>query len=150
MTIDYRNGNLMEVPSGHIVHGCNARGVMGSGVALQIKNKWPSVYQDYRQAFQEQGLRLGDVQPVVVSPELVVWNAITQKTYGSGPHRYVDYEAIARCFEKINTLVSDYPDVEQKIHIPKIGAGLAGGDWPAIAAIIDSVVNVPVIVWVYP
>lgn len=150
MTIDYRNGNLLEVSGGHIVHGCNALGVMGSGVALQIKNKWPSVYQDYRQAFQEQGLRLGDVQPVVVSPELVVWNAITQKTYGSDPHRYVDYEAIARCFEKINTLVSDYPDVEHKIHIPKIGAGLAGGDWPAIAAIIDSVVNVPVIVWVYP
>lgn len=39
--IEYRKGNLLDITSGVIVHGCNMRGVMGSGVALAIRNKYP-------------------------------------------------------------------------------------------------------------
>ena len=36
--IQYKKGDLLSVTKGIIAHGCNAQGVMGSGVALQIKN----------------------------------------------------------------------------------------------------------------
>lgn len=31
--IQYKTGNLLDTPDSYIVHGCNAQGVMGSGVA---------------------------------------------------------------------------------------------------------------------
>ncbi len=34
------NGNLLEVKKGIIAHQCNCKGVMGAGIALQIKKKW--------------------------------------------------------------------------------------------------------------
>ena len=146
--IEYRTGDLLAATSGHIVHGCNARGVMGAGVALAIKNKWPEVYNDYRQQYQDTGLHLGQVQPVVVGQGLMVWNAITQQTYGNDGRRYVSYDAIAECFEKLNDQIATMPSIQSRIHIPKIGAGLAGGDWDVISTIIHSVVDYPVTVWV--
>jgi len=35
--IKVNKGNLLDVTSGIIVHGCNAKSVMGSGVALAVK-----------------------------------------------------------------------------------------------------------------
>jgi O-acetyl-ADP-ribose deacetylase (regulator of RNase III) len=146
--IEYQTGDLLTASSGHIVHGCNARGVMGAGVALAIKNTWPEVYNDYRQRYQDTGLHLGQVLPVAVGQDLMVWNAITQQNYGNSRRRYVSYDAIAECFEKINDQIAAMPSIQQLIPIPKIGAGLAGGDWAVIATIIDSVVDYPVTVWV--
>lgn len=37
MTILFKTGNILDVREGIIVHGCNLKGVMGSGLALQIK-----------------------------------------------------------------------------------------------------------------
>ena len=135
------NGNLVDnkrLPvGGVIVHGCNAQGAMGSGVALVIKTKWPVVYDDYRNAFKAHGLETGDVIYSHVEDHLVVANAITQEFYRgcrTGPKLdvYVDYDAIAKCFEDIIDFMDDTPDLARYIHMPMIGAGLAGGDWTAI------------------
>ena len=37
-------GNILSNNSGIIVHGVNCQKVMGSGIALQIKNQYPIVY----------------------------------------------------------------------------------------------------------
>ncbi len=37
----YVSGDIRCVSSGIIVHGCNAQGVMGSGVALALRTTWP-------------------------------------------------------------------------------------------------------------
>ena len=39
MKIIYKQGDLLEAEEVVIVHGCNAQGVVGSGVALAIRNK---------------------------------------------------------------------------------------------------------------
>ena len=41
------NGNLLETPCDIICHQVNCMGVMGSGIAKQIKEKWPKVYREY-------------------------------------------------------------------------------------------------------
>ena len=45
--IETRKGNLLEQTKGVIIHGCNCQGVMSSGIALQIRNKWPGVFETY-------------------------------------------------------------------------------------------------------
>lgn len=149
--LEYKIGNLLDVTKGHIVHGCNAQGVMGSGVAKAIKEKYPEVFKGYRQQYEDTGLMLGDARGYVVADGLVVWNAITQKNYGDPTStRYVSYDAIAECFEIINrdvAVIEKMLNVEPHIHIPLIGAGLGGGKWEIIEKIIEETVTIPVTVW---
>ena len=67
--------------------------------------------------------------------DLIVVNAYTQYMYGrnhaDGDKSPVDYAAIEICMKKINHLFKG-----RHIGLPKIGAGLAGGDWEKIKQII--------------
>lgn len=135
--IKLNTGNLINVTKGFIIHGCNAQGVMQSGVAAHIRLKFPEAYNAYRLVHENEGLIVGNIIPVKINEELVVINAITQKYYGRQPIRYVSYEGLKLCFEKINKLVQENSKVQQSIHFPKIGAGLANGDWSKIKIIID-------------
>jgi O-acetyl-ADP-ribose deacetylase (regulator of RNase III) len=156
--LHYKKGDLLEVKEGIITHGVNCQGVMGSGVTLAIKQKYPNVFYSYKNFVaedreSEKGC-LGMIQilqaiPKDVShstePLLLVANLFTQFSYGRDKQRYVDYEAVATCFEKlynINRTMYNLP-----LHIPKIGAGLGGGDWNVISAIIESVYKDDVTVW---
>ena len=48
MEIIYKNGNLLDAQTAVIAHQVNCQGVMGSGVAKQIRDKWTNVYTAYR------------------------------------------------------------------------------------------------------
>ena len=59
--IKFYNGDLLDSTAGIIAHQVNARGVMGSGVALAIKTKYPEVFKSYREFFETGNLKLGKV-----------------------------------------------------------------------------------------
>ena len=129
-----RKGDILSAQKGIIVHGCNARGVMGSGLAKQVKERWPACFEAYRQhlLFQAHGgyPSLGQVVPYVVNENLVIANAITQEDYGREPGKvYVNYAAVGQCFVNIARAALD---LQLPVHYPMIGAGLGGGDWELI------------------
>ena len=41
------NGNIVSAKEQIIAHQVNCRGVMGAGLALQIRNKYSEVYEEY-------------------------------------------------------------------------------------------------------
>ena len=151
MKIVTKTGNLLDITEGHIVHGCNAHGVMGSGVALAVKNLYPAAFEDYRQIHEDDGLVLGEAYPYMPTTTLVIWNAITQEGFGK-PYRNCSYDAIQTCFEDINHAATETDDlgITQEIHIPMIGAGLGGGNWEIIREIIEQTCTVPVTLWILP
>ncbi|WP_222946255.1 macro domain-containing protein [Paraburkholderia sp. UCT31] len=120
------------------MHGCNAQGVMGSGLADVVKRKYPAAFKAYRAQYLAKGLRVGDIVPVVISRDsagaaLIVVNAITQKFYGRDPNVvYVDYDGLESCFVKVRALAEEHKLTD--IHFPLIGCGLANGKWPAVSA----------------
>lgn len=131
-------GNILDVDRGVIVHGCNLQGRMGSGIALQIKNRWPKVFEAYVEECKLDMADLGKVGFVWVGGQKIIANAYTQRYYGNDGKRYVDYDAIRSCFEIVlrTAKVDNLP-----IHYPKIGAGLGGGDWEIISGIIEEVLK---------
>jgi O-acetyl-ADP-ribose deacetylase (regulator of RNase III) len=133
MNIEYVKGDLLQTEVKHIIHGCNSKGVMGSGVAKVLREKYPRAYQDYNNVYNSYGLELGNVIVSVQDDGKVIHNAITQRDYGRDSSRvYVSYWAIAESFRKINQWGI------KEIALPKIGAGLANGDWNVISAIIEN------------
>lgn len=133
--IKTNKGNLLDVTSGIIVHGCNAQGVMGSGIALAVKQKYPGAYEIYKSIYEANSLFLGDIAWYEVTHgKLFIANAVTQEKYGRDGKRYVNYAAIVQCFkEAISTAYSCRYD----LHFPCIGAGLGGGDWYIIEQLIN-------------
>lgn len=146
--IEEHVGDLLAIDRGIIVHGCNARGRMGSGVALAIKHAFPLAYQAYQQQYRQSGLHLGDISVARVGDQKYVVNAVTQEDYGRDPDRvYVDYEAVRQCFSKVNALAKE---LGLPVHFPLIGCGLAHGDWRIVSCIIDETLDaaVPRHLWV--
>lgn len=132
--IIYIKGDLTQATESLIVHGCNAQGVMGSGVAKAVRAKWPQAYQTYK-AFCDVNVPknlLGVIIPVPVSGRKVVINAITQENYGKTGEQFVDYEAVQSCMEAISR------GYRGAVAMPKIGSGLGGGDWSKIEQIIQN------------
>lgn len=151
MKIQYRPGNLLEAEERFIAQGCNAQGKMGKGLALAIKENLPYAYDAYMVRFNSEGLRLG--QTIWALPPKgfhhTVINCITQdryrKTYEDDNVVYADYEAILKCVRQINNTAFVSRELNARwlggpidaVAFPLIGAGLAGGDWAIIAAIIE-------------
>ena len=134
--IKVNKGNLLDVTSGIIVHGCNAQGVFGSGVALAVKQKYPIAYDDYRAEYEysHNKLFLGTCIKSWVADYLMIISAITQQYYGRDSKRYVNYAAIAECFKEAIDTANVYT---LDLHFPLIGAGLGGGDWSIIEQLIN-------------
>ena len=118
-----------------VVHGCNAQGVMGSGVAKVVRNNFPAAYYEYVRHHDEHGLKLGEVITVEVLPRRFISNAITQEFYGRDGRRYVSYHAVRVCFGIVRKFAIE--NQIETINYPMIGAGLGGGDWNEISAIIN-------------
>jgi O-acetyl-ADP-ribose deacetylase (regulator of RNase III) len=146
--IEEHVGDLLAIGRGIIVHGCNARGRMGSGIALSIKHTFPLAYQAYQQQYRQSGLHLGDISVARVGDQKYVVNAVTQEEYGRDPDRvYVDYDAVRQCFTKVNVLARE---LGLPVHFPLIGCGLAHGDWHIVSRIIDETLDpdIPRHLWV--
>lgn len=133
MKIIYKTGDVTKCDERALIHGCNARGRMGSGVALAIRNAFPKAYRDYRFEYDTEGLILGAVYLSVVNG-FYIFNAITQDDANTD-RRNADYEAIYKAFETLNhdAKVLNLPAVA----MPRVGAGLAMGNWRIISTIIE-------------
>lgn len=135
--IETIKGNLLEVQAGFIIHGCNAQGVMGSGVARGIKAVFPAAYNVYRDAFETGKLKLGTLTLAHVTPSVFIINAVTQDSFGAGLQ--VDYQAIYVVFAKAREIMNLFdPAEELPICFPLIGAGRGGGDWAIISTMIET------------
>jgi|ERR1051325_9858451 O-acetyl-ADP-ribose deacetylase (regulator of RNase III) len=132
--VTYKKGNIFDSQEQFIAHGCNCSGGFGSGVAKEIATRYPHIKEGYLYKHQHRGWKLGEIQLITVGDGTgrTIANCATQERYGrpdEGP--YVSYPAIRQVIRK---LVEQWPN---GFAIPKIGAGLAGGNWDIIEKIIN-------------
>lgn len=131
----------------HVIHGCNDQGVMGSGLALQIKNKFPEAFDIYKaQHNREEGNTIGlwsMTQPLFVhaplvklkAPKLKIVNAVTQVSFGNNKRvRYTKYDAVAQIFD---SLKNQFRENNVVVAIPKLFASDRGNAcWKVVFNII--------------
>jgi len=132
-----------------IIHCCNDIGVMGAGVALAIKKKWPVVYSQYRIWYKKgKDFKLGNIQAVRVEKDVAVVNMIGQKDiYKKGGVPPIRYKAIESCLTKVADLAEKYG---ASVHAPQFGSGLSGGKWNVIEGMLQELIcsrDIPVTVY---
>jgi O-acetyl-ADP-ribose deacetylase (regulator of RNase III) len=155
-------GDLIQLAKeGHfdvITHGCNCFCTMFAGIAVAMRenfkcNEFPMEDQRLRGDINKLGtidyqiqnlvlnkpIKLGNLN--LLAPDfggfpLAVVNSYTQYYYGrnhaDGKSKPVDYDAITLCMRKINHIFKG-----KSIGLPKIGCGLARGDWNIVRQIIE-------------
>lgn len=118
-----------------IVHGCNCQCTMGAGIAKSIKAQFPAAYSADLQTQKGSRDKLGTISTATVEfengHELTIVNAYTQYHW-RGRGVLVDYDAVRSAFRQIKIQFSG-----RRIGYPRIGAGMAKGDWNVISKIIS-------------
>lgn len=148
MITKYIKGDVTKTELKYIAHGVNCMNVMDSGAAKSIYTTFPEVkelYHAYASQFEFRNKRdlLGEIQSVR-SNDKIIYNCFTQLNYGYDGKRYVNYKAIADCFKVLSETLQG-----QVLAIPKIGSGLANGNWEFIEQLINDVVENNLEIWVY-
>ncbi|MGX5845854.1 macro domain-containing protein [Mesorhizobium sp. PL10] len=116
-----------------VVHGCNCQCAMGKGIALSIKQRFPEAYAADRATMKGDPAKLGRISVAEIrrgDRTFHIVNGYTQ-FHWQGQGMKADYEAIRKVMRAVKVQFAG-----KRIGYPKIGAGLAGGDWEKIASII--------------
>jgi O-acetyl-ADP-ribose deacetylase (regulator of RNase III) len=117
-----------------IVHCNNAQGAWGAGFVLALSKRWRAPERQYVASIRNGSLKLGEVQLVKVEKDIIVANLVGQNLYPSGPDRIpLIYAALEKGLEQLAGLITKE---DTTVHMPRIGAGLAGGSWERIEKII--------------
>jgi O-acetyl-ADP-ribose deacetylase (regulator of RNase III) len=137
-----------------IAHICNDIGAWGAGFVLALSKRWLQPELSYRR-IRQADRKLGIVQLVNVGADadgkvMYVANMIAQhgvrpEIEDNVPVPPIRYYALATCLQKLRDDAIQY---EATIHMPRIGCGLAGGDWTTVEKIInDSLPDIDVYVY---
>lgn len=119
-------GNLFREGLPAIGHGCNCRGVMGAGIAKQFRNRWSSMYDDYRELCEtgsDDLLGTFMTWPTSGRYDPLLVNLFTQVNPGAN----ADLDAI----DTSVTGAMNYLAAQgiTQLGLPRIGCGIGGLDW---------------------
>lgn len=135
-------GDILTVKAGYICHQVNTSGIMGAGLALSIRNKWPRVYKEYKDFCDSKKEKLGRVLIINVVLGVSVINLFGQSDIWKNKERRTRYDAVADAFKLLRdgTLSQEAYNENccfDKLFVPKyMGCGLGGGDWDIYLSII--------------
>lgn len=127
--IELATGDLFEAGAEALVNAVNTEGVMGKGIALQFKIKFPAMYAAYNRACKNGEVFPGKMHvfelPGQSAPKFII-NFPTKRRWRS-PSKLEDIET------GLEALASEIRQREIKsIAVPALGCGNGGLDWKDI------------------
>jgi O-acetyl-ADP-ribose deacetylase (regulator of RNase III) len=151
MTLTFKKGDMFSEPAQALVNTVNCVGVMGKGVALEFKKRWPENFKAYKRICDTKALSPGQVF-IFDTNELFATD---------GPRYLVNFPTKDHWSSKSKiSYVEDGLDALSKaikeykissISIPPLGCGNGGLDWadvkPMIVSKLGELENVEVVVF---
>lgn len=131
-------GDIFESDADVILHQVNCQGVMGSGVAKQVREKYPVVFEQYKAWCDDPNIRkdlLGKIQAVHTNKtgKRMIVNLFAQDNFGYDGNCYTNYEALKQCLEEVNKQFAG-----RTVAIPYLMAcHRGGGDWAVVFKMIE-------------
>lgn len=139
--INHVKGDIFKSDADIIIHQVNCQGVMGSGVAKQVKNLYPNVYVHYREYCKdftpEEMLGTVFMVPIDTIKPRFVANFFSQNNFGYDGNCYTSYEAFEKCLLYMKKNYSEF-----SMAIPYlIGCRRGGGSWEKIYKMIENILG---------
>jgi O-acetyl-ADP-ribose deacetylase (regulator of RNase III) len=130
--------DILTVEFGIICHQVNAKGVMGAGLAAQVKAQFPRAFKEYKEVYDKGELKLGGLIMSLVSLEaqLYIAHIVGQHDYGRKAI-FTNYQALSLALSSLKSFRVSL-DKDVPIFFPwRMGSGLGGGSWRVVKDIIE-------------
>jgi O-acetyl-ADP-ribose deacetylase (regulator of RNase III) len=128
-----RKGDLFSTDAEAIGHGVNTKGVMGAGIAVAFKEKFPKNYQAYHNACVT-GLFLPGETFVFKEGDLFIANIASQNQPGAN----AKYDLLLHAAVDAALQLTDLYGIN-RLAIPLIGCGIGGLEWDGVEVILKGV-----------
>jgi O-acetyl-ADP-ribose deacetylase (regulator of RNase III) len=139
MEVKIFNGDITKCKADVIAHQVNCQFVMGGGVALAIRKKWPVVYNNYvemgKQHKKPSNEWLGTCQIVKIDQNRYVANLFGQDDLGYSKC-FTNYSALETALKELAWQV-EYMGLKTIAFPWLMSCGLAGGDWNIVKPLIE-------------
>lgn len=149
MITKYITGNIVKLflEGNNVAHGCNCFHQMGAGIAGQLAEAYPPILAiDKADSFLGDTEKLGTFTQATLDPNgNICFNLYTQ----FNPGRNLDYGALVNCMIELNEWAKTKL-VLPTVYMPRIGCGIAGGDWAKVNVLINMFtenLNVIIVDW---
>lgn len=135
MPVEYRTGDLFSSDADAFAHGCNCKGTMGAGIAVQFRRRYPEMFQEYQRRCRAGLFCLRNIYTYEALDGKVIYNLATQIYPGAD----ATIEAVGSC---LRSMVAQPTKMNQDINsiaLPRIGCGLGGLNWLDVKTVIEEV-----------
>lgn len=127
--VTFVRGDIFKSPAQVLTNTVNCVGVMGKGVALEFKNRYPQMFGDYKSKCDEGKVKPG--QPYLWEDDSVqILNFPTKRNWR-------DKSLLQDVEDGLKHLASSYEKMGiQSIAMPALGCGLGGLKWSEVQPLI--------------
>ena len=131
MSLKIASGDLLKADVEAVINTVNCVGVMGKGIALQFKKKWPAAYKEYKKVCDAKELRPGMMHvfergKIAEKPHYIINFPTKDHWRGKSKIEFID-EGLVSLIESIKQ------HNIKSIAIPPLGCGNGGLEWEMIA-----------------
>lgn len=133
--MEYIKGNLLSAKTDSIVNTVNTVGVMGKGIALQFKEKFPENYRAYKKACQNNEVKIGQMfvfKEQTLNGDIYIINFPTKTEW----YKKSTYEYIESGLIDLKNVIDKHNI--KSISIPPLGCGNGGLKWEKVKKIIEN------------
>ena len=128
-------GNLLNENVDVIIHQANCFNTMGSGIAKQIREKYPEAYEVDCKTKRGDMNKFGSFSYTHTNDKKIIINMYSQYRYGYG-EKHTDYDAMNKALPNIIKFIETKVKKDANVGIPKkLGCVLGGGDWNIVKEI---------------
>lgn len=136
MSLTHMNGDIFTTMQPVIGHGVNMVGLMGGGLAAQVKNKYPSVDETYRLACETEMFKEGQTLMLLVDEsEHEGTRYIANIGSQILPGAHADIELLRTGFR--DALMQTDELGLTGMAVPEIGAGIGGLVWEDVLTVME-------------
>ncbi len=134
MSFEYITGNIFDTSMPAIGHGVNLQGVMGSGIAKLIADRYPEILEEYKEACRTKTLTGGNMLPTATDePGFYILNLASQDRTGRDARMNWTEQSVKEAvrWAEENSF--------EGFALPRIGSGIGGLQWDEVREVIETI-----------
>lgn len=148
-------GDILLSRAQLIAHGIAPQDSFDSGLALALRERWPSMVRDYRHAARANSINPGEVWPWAGVNEdgsvRCILNLLTQNNIGSGKNARPGKATLENVRHVLQALAK-YVQAEgiTSLALPRLATGVGGLEWSDVKPLIQQylgTLTIPVMVY---
>lgn len=128
--VEFVAGDLLDAQADAICNPVNLVGVMGRGLALQFRTRWPSSYRAYRAALRSGELGNGRVHAHRLADGRHVLHCPTKKHWRNRSH----LSLVRSTIDEIGPCCARHRI--RSVAVPPLGCGLGGLEWNDVRTLV--------------